>query len=628
MVLFTFLVFSNMYAAEKCSVDALSTYKDCADSMQIFIDNNNAYSLSKPPSNNLFLPAQRTSLGNQFYPVWSKLILQNDSKKTKEILLVNPRAGMDEIAILVYRNNHLIKREVLGDIVPMESKSFYHRYSAVELSLDPSEEVVILARLKNNVFLETSWCAISKSTFAQYSDYDLMAWSFYYGLLFVLIFYSINNYFLFKSKVFLLYSLIAISSALQISSYNGFAYIMSSYTVFNNLLMWIFLPLTTVFMLLFGRYFFVTQDTMPKIDKIISFIVYFLIITTVILSISYLFYDDAYAVFIMKKYLSIGIFLYLFPVIIGISAIVKKLKGAVFYTIGQGVHSVSIAYLGFYNAIAPTFSFTTLYAPLIGSMIDLIFLSFALVQYFKYLKYNNARNEKILVAQSAFSNIGKSIGHITHQWRHPIALIGGSLALLESIFRHKNELFLETFEKQLPDLKRYIKSLENTLNDFSSFYASEYSNKEYFPLSSINNATHLLRSKIILKNVSLTLDIPEDIKLYGQENIFSNIMLILIDNSLDAFQSNHGNTISIIINKNENFTTVLYEDNAGGIAITPIEKVFDYFVTTKNDDAPHGFGLAIAKLLIEDRMDGTISVENTASGVFFKITLKSDKVTR
>lgn len=621
ILLFSLIIFSSIYAQEQCIIGSDTTYKDCKKSIQIFTDQNHTYSMSNPPPQNLFLEAKRTSLGLQFYPVWTKLTLKNDSNKTKEILLVNPRAGMDEIAVLIYQGNRLIGHEMLGDTHPIEDKRLYHHYGAINLEFQPFEEITIVSRLKNNLFTETTWVAISKDLFARYSYYDLLVWGFYYGLLLALIIYSINNYLILKNRVFIFYALMGMSYALNLASYNGTLYMLSSHLTLNNTISWIFVPLTTVFMLLFSKDFFMTPTTMPLLNKFLSFAITVMSIVAVVLSFGYLFFEDYYTMFLVKKYSLYTLMLYLLPLVIGIIAIKNKLKGAVFYTIGQGIYAFSIFYTAIVNGFAPSYMYSTLYSPLAGSIIDLIFLSFALSQYFRYLKYTNERNEKLLITQSTFSTIGKSIGHITHQWRYPISLLNGSITVLESVFRHKKEHLSATFEEQLPALKRYIKSLENTLNDFSSFYTFTEDYKEYLPVECINNATQLLHSKIILKNVLISLDIPKNLKFYGQENIFSNIMLILIDNSLDAFKTNHNNLISITIKENGDLSSIIYEDNAGGITIKPIEKVFDYFVTTKKDNAPHGFGLAITKLLIEDKLGGKISVTNTIQGTCFEIII-------
>ena len=131
-----------------------------------------------------------------------------------------------------------------------------------------------------------------------------------------------------------------------------------------------------------------------------------------------------------------------------------------------------------------------------------------------------------------------------------------------------------------------------------------------------------MSAKIILKNANITLDIAEDLEIINYEHIFSNIILVLIDNSLDEFYDKNDNQIiiSIITNKDKNILT--YRDNAGGIKIKPIEKVFEYFVSSKGDSQGHGIGLSMVKMLIEERLDGTISVQNSEDGVEFEICFR------
>jgi sensor histidine kinase regulating citrate/malate metabolism len=99
-------------------------------------------------------------------------------------------------------------------------------------------------------------------------------------------------------------------------------------------------------------------------------------------------------------------------------------------------------------------------------------------------------------------------------------------------------------------------------------------------------------------------------------------MMILIDNSLDSFDS-HGlnNQISISIYKHKKQYKIDYTDNAGGIQMQPIEKIFEYFSSSKEDNnsTGHGIGLAIAKMLVEDKLNGNIYVRNIDEGVFFQI---------
>lgn len=61
----------------------------------------------------------------------------------------------------------------------------------------------------------------------------------------------------------------------------------------------------------------------------------------------------------------------------------------------------------------------------------------------------------------------------------------------------------------------------------------------------------------------------------------------------------------------------------GGIPIKYINQLFEPYFTTKKDG--HGIGLYMAKLIIEDKMDGQIFVENVKGGAKFSIILELRK---
>ena len=62
------------------------------------------------------------------------------------------------------------------------------------------------------------------------------------------------------------------------------------------------------------------------------------------------------------------------------------------------------------------------------------------------------------------------------------------------------------------------------------------------------------------------------------------------------------------------------EDNGGGIPISLQEKVFEPFFTYEKKDGS-GIGLFMSKLIIENSMNGSLTVENKNKGACFKIIL-------
>lgn len=95
------------------------------------------------------------------------------------------------------------------------------------------------------------------------------------------------------------------------------------------------------------------------------------------------------------------------------------------------------------------------------------------------------------------------------------------------------------------------------------------------------------------------------------------VLTNLLQNAIDA--SGRGGVIELQIQLRGPDVHVVIEDNGEGIELTPPERIFEPFLTTKTKGT--GLGLAISKRIIEAHQ-GQISVENQpASGARFQVVL-------
>ena len=297
--------------------------------------------------------------------------------------------------------------------------------------------------------------------------------------------------------------------------------------------------------------------------------------------------------------------------------------GSKFYLLGQAflffaiiLSSLSVfGFIDFYEFHS--------YIVIVAILIDLVLLFVAQSLKTKHNLTLLQQSKIALIENSRYSSMGLAIHNITHQWKHPLTHLGLSMLMIETILKNKKEELIPALERELPKISYSIALMKKTMDEFSSYYSKGIAKSDFNPKKSVEYLISILQSKILLKNANFTLDIDENLAIHTYEHIFSNIVMILIDNSLDEFspQSSKNNiTITLKKGKKPNQYELLFLDNAGGVKIEPIEKVFEYFISNKEDGQIHGAGLAMLKMFAQERLNGEIKVQNRDGGTLFVIT--------
>jgi len=69
-----------------------------------------------------------------------------------------------------------------------------------------------------------------------------------------------------------------------------------------------------------------------------------------------------------------------------------------------------------------------------------------------------------------------------------------------------------------------------------------------------------------------------------------------------------------------NHFRIIFIDNAGGIKVKPIEKVFEPLFTTKEENGS-GLGLNMVKMMAEEQLQSSVKLENYNDGIRFEIII-------
>ncbi len=125
-----------------------------------------------------------------------------------------------------------------------------------------------------------------------------------------------------------------------------------------------------------------------------------------------------------------------------------------------------------------------------------------------------------------------------------------------------------------------------------------------------------------INEVNVQVNDQHDVELYGYGSQFSQVVLNIVNNSIDALKLKEADrSIIIDIDQVGSKSVLSIRDNGGGILPDQLPKLFDPYFTTKEKDAGTGIGLYMSKLIIERNFDGEIEVENTQFGLEMKLLI-------
>ncbi len=239
---------------------------------------------------------------------------------------------------------------------------------------------------------------------------------------------------------------------------------------------------------------------------------------------------------------------------------------------------------------------------------------------YKRLKKENEANEKekMLLHQSKLASMGEMIGNIAHQWRQPLTELSSILINLE-LFFERDKLTKEKFQTKVKEANDQIMFMSKTIDDFRNFFTSNKKEEEYKISSVIDNVRKLMDSPLKNSDINFKIEIDNDFLLCGYPNEVSQALLNIVCNAKDAILERNVKESLIII---KTFTQdmkniVTIEDNAGGVHVTPIEKIFEPYFSTKHAKSGTGIGLYMTKTIIEKNNHALIEVKNTQEGTIF-----------
>ncbi len=227
--------------------------------------------------------------------------------------------------------------------------------------------------------------------------------------------------------------------------------------------------------------------------------------------------------------------------------------------------------------------------------------------------------EQMLLRKSRMANMGEMIDAIAHQWRQPLMNINAVMMNIDRGIETQKEPVL--LKDKVLEIFSLTSHMSHTIEDFRNLLKVEKEKKYFLLLDSVEMVLLLLKNN--LKGIRVTCDIEENVGITSYKNEFSQVLITLLSNASEVLYAKHieDKQIAITVIEEENTVSIRVEDNAGGIAVDPMEQIFDPYFTTKEQTGGTGLGLYIAKLIVEHNMQGCIEIDNTLKGAYFTIII-------
>ena len=241
----------------------------------------------------------------------------------------------------------------------------------------------------------------------------------------------------------------------------------------------------------------------------------------------------------------------------------------------------------------------------------------------KTRELESAHNQ-MLHAETMVS-IGKMAAVVAHEINNPLAgiltyakLIRKWLAQDEALAKHRQDA-----EESLDLIARESRRCGDLVKNLLTFSRSGPINPSSADLNSIvDQLVRLIRHRLEMNGVQLQLDLAPDLPLlYCDSAQVEQVLLALVSNAVDAMPRGGNLWLRTRLLPDSGQVEIQVRDDGSGIPPEILPRIFEPFVTTKEEGHSVGLGLAVSHSIIE-RHGGTINVHSELGrGTTFVVTL-------
>jgi len=220
------------------------------------------------------------------------------------------------------------------------------------------------------------------------------------------------------------------------------------------------------------------------------------------------------------------------------------------------------------------------------------------------------QKDEILTVQSKQAVMGEMISMIAHQWRQPLNMITLGISNLQIKQMMNKDVDEALLTKTLNDINETIGYLSQTVDDFKTYFHPDKETALVKIDELLNKAINFVLPRVKSNAIEIKISKPSDIELKVYPNELIQVLLNILNNAIDAYESNEirDKSIELYTLQNEGMVCIFIRDEAGGISEENLEKLFEPYFSTKGKNGT-GLGLYMSQMIIEKQFCGEIVVD-------------------
>lgn len=243
----------------------------------------------------------------------------------------------------------------------------------------------------------------------------------------------------------------------------------------------------------------------------------------------------------------------------------------------------------------------------------------------KTLQDDLEQSQRTAIHASRLASLGEMAGGIAHEINNPLMIITGKTSLIQKMI-DSDDLELSRVQTELEKVKQTTFRIAKIVKGLLTFARDgEQVEFQNFAVDSmLNDVSALCGEKAKANGIDIQFISDKNLVVFGNALQISQVILNLINNSIDATASHPNRWIKIEASQNLSNNLIRFSVTDSGLGIDKqlVGRLMQPFFTTKRVGVGTGLGLSISKGLIENH-GGVLIYDVSSPNTRFYFELKS-----